>query len=191
VFSFHPLQTFPRDFDPRRIIGSVEGIYYGVDGSEKGVRTARTLARMLGGRILLVPPEMREFYHASCVVASNHLTSLLWVLQRMYRMMDSREGDCFGVFRPIIEATLRNVAASSPAAALSGPVARGGVETVAGHLKALRKYLPEEIPYFLTMTEETMRLALRKGSITPGQAVQMTDLVESYRNHPNMTQEVR
>ena len=33
VFSFHPLQTFPRDFHPREIVPTARGIAYGADGA--------------------------------------------------------------------------------------------------------------------------------------------------------------
>ncbi len=81
VFSFHPIQTFPRDFDPAEIVPSLAGIWYGVDGDPRGLRVARRLARRLGGKTVEIPRDMRVFYHAACVVASNHLTALAAVLE--------------------------------------------------------------------------------------------------------------
>ncbi len=180
TFSFHPLQTFPRDFHPRDILGSVEGITYGVDGSPSAVRTAKLLAGVLRGHTLLVPPHLREFYHAACVVASNHLTALLHVVEMMYGELGNKRSDYLRVFRPIIETTVKNIGRTSPARALSGPVARGGVETVAGHLEAIRRYRPELIPYFVRMTDETVRLALEKGSLTKERALVMRELLRLY-----------
>ncbi len=191
VFSFHPLQTFPRDFLPGDIVQSARGIYYGVDGTAKGIRVARQLARVLQGRIIEIPPEMREFYHAACVVASNHLTVLVWVLERMFRGLRVREENFFPVFRPIMEATLENIALTSPAKALSGPVARGGVETVTGHFASIKKHAPEIMPYFLRMTAETAMLARVKGSISEGQFASMMELIHSQANEPSHTQEIR
>ncbi len=170
VFSFHPLQTFPRDFPPSKILSSARGIAYGVDGSPEGVRYAKRLARILQGRVLEVPPELRPFYHAACVVASNHLTTLLWVLERMFSRLGTGERDFLRVFRPIIQATLENVERTSPASALSGPVARGGVETVAQHLDTVREVAPELLPMFSALTRESVGLALAKGSITEERA---------------------
>jgi predicted short-subunit dehydrogenase-like oxidoreductase (DUF2520 family) len=181
TFSFHPLQTFPRDFAPRRIVRSIPGIFYGVDGSVGAVACSKRLAKALGGTVILVPPEMREFYHAACVVASNHLTALLRVLERMYDVLGTRKVKFLPVFRPIIEATLNNVEASSPARALSGPVARGGVPTVERHLDSLVQHAPDVLSYFLAMTEETIDLARVKGSITEDQKLAMNKLIASYR----------
>ena len=178
VFSFHPLQTFPRDFSPREIVPSARGITYGVDGPPAAVRKARSLARVLGGRVLQVPPELRPFYHAACVVASNHLTALLWVLERMYRRLGAGPDSFFPSFSPIIAATLANAGRTSPAASLSGPVARGGVETVALHFDTVAKVAPDLLPYFTAMTRETVRLARAKGSIDDRSEQALLDLCE-------------
>jgi predicted short-subunit dehydrogenase-like oxidoreductase (DUF2520 family) len=191
VFSFHPLQTFPRDFDPRRIIPSARGIYYGVDGSAKGVRMARLLAAKLGGHVVLIPPEMRVLYHAACVVASNHLTTMMWVLETMFRRMDRQGTGYFSVFRPIIEATLRNIAATSPAEALSGPIARGGTETVKDHLEAIRRFAPALLPYYASVSLETVRLAQDKGSIHVVQASSLKALIRSYVRQTSKEKENR
>lgn len=191
VFSFHPLQTFPRDFEPRRIVPSARGIYYGVDGSAKGVRMARVLAAKLGGKIVLIPPEMRVLYHAACVVASNHLTTMMSVLETMFRRIERRGTPYLAVFRPIIEATLNNIAATSPAEALSGPIARGGTETVRGHLEAIRRFAPALLPYFASVSLETVRLARAKGSITVVQASSMKALIRPYVRQSSKEKEKR
>jgi predicted short-subunit dehydrogenase-like oxidoreductase (DUF2520 family) len=165
VFSFHPLQTFPRDFALAAIVPTVRGIYYGVDGTPRAVRAARRFAKALNGRVLEVPIEMRPFYHATCVVASNHLTTLLSIVQQMFYILGNRKADYLKAFMPIVAATLRNVEATSPERALSGPIARGGIETVREHLQQVQHVAPDLIPYFSRMTIETARLARKKGSI--------------------------
>ena len=98
TFSFHPLQTFPRTFSPRLIVPSARGIFYGVDGSARGVRLARRLARALGGRVVLIPAESRVLYHAACVVASNHLTTLMAILREMFERIGCSEREFFPLF---------------------------------------------------------------------------------------------
>jgi predicted short-subunit dehydrogenase-like oxidoreductase (DUF2520 family) len=165
VFSFHPLQTFPREFAVKKIVPRVRGIYYGVDGGTRGIAKAKQLARRLRGNVIVIPPEMRAFYHAACVVASNHLTTMLWILEQMFAVLKTKEKDFYPVFRPIIEATLLNVAESSPTKALTGPIARGGVETVAEHFEALQRYAPNLVSYYGSVSAETIRCAEAKGSL--------------------------
>jgi predicted short-subunit dehydrogenase-like oxidoreductase (DUF2520 family) len=179
VFSFHPLQTFPRDFLPKDIVPHARGIYYGVDGDDRSMKVARQFARRLEGKIMTVDPRMRALYHAACVVASNHLTTMLSVVEEMYRVLKTEDEDFFRVFKPIIMATLANVERTSPAQALSGPVARGGVATVAEHIQAIAGYSPDLLPYFLGVSRETVRLAVAKGSLTSGQEKEMLQLISS------------
>ena len=188
VFSFHPLQTFPRTFRPREILPSVRGIYYGVDGSPRGMRVARALARKLDGHVLPVPPDMRAFYHAACVVASNHLTAMLGILETMFHRLRPEGEDFLSVFLPILQATLRNVQADSPAGALSGPIVRGGVETIAGHFAALTRVAPALIPYYARLSLETVRLAVAKGALEPAQVEALTRLILPY-THGLLSQE--
>ena len=122
---------------------------------------------------------MREFYHATCVVASNHLTALFGILNAMYQRMAPGGKDSFDVFEPIIMATIANVRKSSPEEALSGPIARGGVETVARHFAAVREFAPALLPFYAMMSLETTRLAETKGSITPEQSNALVALVRS------------
>jgi predicted short-subunit dehydrogenase-like oxidoreductase (DUF2520 family) len=180
VFSFHPLQTFPRAFRGRDIVPVARGIYYGVDALPRGMRVARALARKLEGRVLPVPPEMRAFYHAACVVASNHLTVMLGILETMFHRLRPEGEDFLNVFLPIVQATLRNVHADSPAGALSGPIVRGGVETIARHFDALTRFAPALIPYYARLSLETMRLAVAGGALVPAQVGELARLILPY-----------
>jgi predicted short-subunit dehydrogenase-like oxidoreductase (DUF2520 family) len=180
VFSFHPLQTFPRSFPPKDILPNVRNIYYGVDGSAAGLKAAQALAQALQGHLFRVPPEMRAFYHAACVVASNHLTTLFGILDTMYRQIEPQGKNFLALFYPIIMATISNVRATSPEEALTGPIARGGVETVARHLDALAKYAPSAIPFYVALSQETVRLAAVRKSLTPSQSDAMLQLLKSY-----------
>ena len=178
VFSFHPLQTFPRDFPPAKILPTARGISFGVDGPPAGIRVARRLARALEGLVIEIRPEMRELYHAACVVASNHLTTVMSVAETMFV---AAGGSGFSrSFAPIVDATIRNIRMTSPAAALSGPVARGGVGTVARHLEMIAGNTPQLLPYFCAVSLETVRLAIAKGSISRDQADQLTTLIREY-----------
>jgi predicted short-subunit dehydrogenase-like oxidoreductase (DUF2520 family) len=187
TFSFHPLQTFPRDFPPAAIVPSARGIRYGVDGGAAGLRAARRLARLLGGSVVEVPPELRTYYHASCVLASNHLATMLALLEEMYGRFGTKGKGFYPVYEPIIRATLDNVRRTSPARALSGPVARGGVATVAEHFTAIARTSPELLPYFALMSRQTAALAARKGTLAGERLEAMLALIDSVTIRPEAT----
>lgn len=190
VFSFHPLQTFPRSFRPAALLDLARAIPFGADGTAGGIRQARRLASLIGGTVILVPPESRPLYHAACVVASNHLTTLLSVLERMYHAAGITRPAAAAAFGPIMRATMENAARTSPAASLSGPIVRGGVSTVAAHLEALESSVPELLPYFTAVSRETVRLARQRGSITQEQERALLDVLAVPRGAANSREDL-
>jgi predicted short-subunit dehydrogenase-like oxidoreductase (DUF2520 family) len=126
VGSLHPLQSLPSaDVGRQRLAGS----WCAIDGSPRVERLALTL----GMRPFRVDAADRVRYHAAACVASNHLVALLGQVERLA----AHAGVPFEAFLPLVRGTLENVAELGPTAALTGPVARGDLETVARHLDEL------------------------------------------------------
>jgi predicted short-subunit dehydrogenase-like oxidoreductase (DUF2520 family) len=124
VGALHPLQTFAAP-DPARITGCWAAV--------AGPPVVSELARALGAHPFVVADDRRAAYHAAAVVASNHLVALLGQVARLADVA----GVPFDAFRPLVETTVANCADRGPAAALTGPVARGDAATVAAHFDAL------------------------------------------------------
>lgn len=120
--ALHPLQTFPDRFDG----GVVAGSWCAVAGDP----AVETLARELGMTPFAVPDADRARYHAAACVASNHLVALM-------AQVDSIGGAPREAFGPLVRATVEHVIRTGPSAALTGPVARGDIDTVRGHLGAI------------------------------------------------------
>jgi predicted short-subunit dehydrogenase-like oxidoreductase (DUF2520 family) len=87
----------------------------------------------LSGRPVWVADEQRALHHASATIASNHLVALLGQVQRVAALAGVPLDAYMGLARSAVD----NVAATGPAAALTGPVARGDWATVAVHRSAL------------------------------------------------------
>ena len=97
----------------------------------------------------------RTRYHAAAVVASNHLVALLGQVERLAASCDVP----FEAFAPLAIASLQNVFHHGPAAALTGPVARGDLGTVEGHLRELD---PAERDAYRSLAREAARLTGRR-----------------------------
>jgi predicted short-subunit dehydrogenase-like oxidoreductase (DUF2520 family) len=147
VGSLHPLQSLPSgEAGADRLAGS----WCAIDGSPGAERVARSL----GMRPFRLDPADRAGYHAAACVASNHLVALLGQVERLA----ANAGVPFDAFLPLVRGTLDNVADLGPAAALTGPVARGDDETVARHLDALPA---DERTAYRALAHEARRLAGR------------------------------
>jgi predicted short-subunit dehydrogenase-like oxidoreductase (DUF2520 family) len=167
IGSLHPLQALPAGdpgrgdggfADRRRRAGARDGAKMGaerlpgswcaVDGSPRVERIALTL----GMRPFRVSADDRVRYHAAACVASNHLVALLGQVERLA----TNAGVPLEAFLPLVRATVENVAELGPAAALTGPVARGDHETVARHVDALPR---RERDAYLALVREARRIA--------------------------------
>ncbi|HET7560146.1 MAG TPA: DUF2520 domain-containing protein, partial [Limnochordia bacterium] len=79
----------------------------------------------------------KALYHAAAVVASNYLSALYFVAERLGA--ESGLGDqARQVLAPLMQATLARAGALGLPAALTGPIERGDQATVGRHLAALR-----------------------------------------------------
>jgi predicted short-subunit dehydrogenase-like oxidoreductase (DUF2520 family) len=127
VASLHPLMTLP---DP--VAGAARlrsGCYFAVAGDDLATR----LVHDLGGRCLSVPAQARAAYHAAACMASNHLVGLLGQVERVAESA----GLPLEAFLPLARGALEDVARHGPAAALTGPAARGDLATIEHHRQAL------------------------------------------------------
>ncbi len=162
VGSIHPLQTFP---DVESAVRRVPGAYFFIEGDDAAAAALTALAEAIGGRPVRIAPEAKLLYHASAVIASNYLVAL----QDAALAAADRAGIGGEVaaeaLRPLVEATLANVISAGPAAALTGPVARGDVELVARQASAVRAADAGLGELYRVLGEWAVGLALRKGSI--------------------------
>jgi predicted short-subunit dehydrogenase-like oxidoreductase (DUF2520 family) len=175
VFSFHPLQSFPRIFRPAALLESARGITYGVDGADEALVMARRLARRLGGRTVVVPPHLRTYYHAASVVASTHLAALTSILGEMFSVLrptassksrnTSNGKEFYAAYEPLLQGTLALVKARAPRLAIGGAIARGGVETLEAHLRAVATHSPDLVLPFSALCLRAIALAAEGGAV--------------------------
>ena len=144
--ALHPLVALP---DPavgaRRLRG---GGWFAVAGDPLVGQAVADL----GGRAFEVADADRAAYHAAAVVASNHLVALLGQAERIA----SGAGVPFAAFIDLVRATVDNVDELGPAAALTGPAARGDTGTIRRHLEAIA---PAERPAYEALSRQARRLA--------------------------------
>ena len=119
----HPLRSIPSgDTDLR-------GAWFAVAGDP----LANRVVEDLGGHAVAVDDDHRAAYHAAACIASNHLVALLAQAERVA----ARAGVPLAAYLDLVRATVDNVAALGPAAALTGPAARGDWATIERHRAVL------------------------------------------------------
>ncbi len=144
--AMHPLVALP---DPER---GAELLRSGVWFATAGDLLISELVAELGGQEFTIADEDRASYHAAAAIASNHLVAVLGQAERI----GATAGLPFEALMALVRATVDNVAELGPAAALTGPAARGDDETVERHRAALA---PDELAAYDALVAEARRLA--------------------------------
>lgn len=150
VAAIHPLVALPDAH--RGSIRLVSGAWFAIAGDP----LAQRVVDDLHGRWFEVADADRAAYHAAAVVASNHLVALLGQVERIAGGI----GVPPEAYLDLARATLENVAALGPAAALTGPAARGDWDTIARHLAALD---PSEVEAYRALAAAARRLVAGDG----------------------------
>jgi predicted short-subunit dehydrogenase-like oxidoreductase (DUF2520 family) len=145
VGSIHPLQSFTL-YEPGQA-NPFEGINISVEGDPDAVSQGKEIAAALGAQAFAIPTESKTLYHASAVVASNYLVTLVRFALTLLMETGLREDVAFEILSPLIQGTLSNIGSKGCTRALTGPVVRGDHETVSRHLADI----DEKIPQFSTL----------------------------------------
>lgn len=142
----HPLASLPTPEVGAHVLRG--GAAFAVAGDP----LVREVVAALGGTAFEVADGDRAAYHAAACIASNHLVALLGQVERVAATV----GLPLGAFEGLVEGSVRNAFVLGPAAALTGPAARGDLATLERHRDALA---PEELPAYDAMVGLAVRLA--------------------------------
>jgi predicted short-subunit dehydrogenase-like oxidoreductase (DUF2520 family) len=158
----HPLQTFP---DVDGAVRALPGCRIAVTADdEEGFALGEWLATELGAVPFRLRDDLRPLYHAAAVFASNYLVATTAVAERLFAA--AGVPDPGGARCPLQVATLDNVARLGPAAALTGPAARGDATTIARNLEALAEHAPDTVSAYIAMCRVALDLAVTAGRLS-------------------------
>lgn len=173
VVSIHPLQAFA---SPEQAILNMQGSIFSIEGDEEAHEDARRIVECLGGEYFLIERQAKTLYHAGACVVSNYLVTLVDFGVKLLESTGIPREMAVRALLPLIQGTVKNVENVGLPMALTGPISRGDIDTVAGHLDSLERVSPEQIHLYSSLGLYTSRLALEKGSIDVERLGQLQDL---------------
>jgi len=136
VGSFHPFQPFAAERPPTAFHGATIGI----DADDDALRRfLPQLAERLGAHARPVPDADRALYHAAAVMASTYVVALAAQAQQLLQALGWSRKEALVALIPLIGGTLENLANEGVPDAITGPLRRGDVDTIAHHLDALAR----------------------------------------------------
>jgi predicted short-subunit dehydrogenase-like oxidoreductase (DUF2520 family) len=149
--SVHPMMTFVAGARP-----SLKAVPFAIEGDAIARRVARQMVRVLGGNSFSLPPSRKAAYHAWSTLTSPLLLAFLITLEDAARAAGFTPQDARRKSLPILRQTLANYERLGPARSFSGPLVRGDAETIAQHLKTLKKY-PRARELYVVLARAAMR----------------------------------
>lgn len=120
--SCHPVRSFA---DPALAARQFPGTLCGIEGDDEAVARVEAFVSALGGRPFAVNAEKKALYHAAAVFSNNFTVVLQAVAIETWREAGVAEDVAGELCASLLGGTAANVAALGPAAALTGPAARG------------------------------------------------------------------
>jgi predicted short-subunit dehydrogenase-like oxidoreductase (DUF2520 family) len=159
---FHPLQTFASVDQAEK---NLPGSPFGVEASSDELLTILSeMAKSLGGTPLVILGD-KAIYHASAVIASNYLVTLLDVAAGLWESLGLSREEGLKALLPLVRGTIENLESIGLPNALTGPIARGDVGTVERHLCALREVAPDVLPVYKELARRAIPIAREKGGL--------------------------
>ena len=132
--SLHPMMTFVPGTVPR-----MKAVPFAVEGDPRAVAVARKIASDLEADSFAIRESNKTLYHALGSFSSPLVVATLATAERVGRAAGLSPSQTRKVMGPILQQTFKNYVERGAAAAFSGPIKRGDLETVRRHLRELRR----------------------------------------------------
>jgi predicted short-subunit dehydrogenase-like oxidoreductase (DUF2520 family) len=167
IGSFHPLVAFA---DTERAVAALHGATIAVEGDEQLATLLAEMADAVGATAVRLAPGTKTAYHAAAVLAAGGFVALLDAIAELGRVAGLDEAGSLAIYGGLIEQTLGNARALGIRQALTGPMTRGDVGTLALHLEVLGRHAPDVLPLYRAAAEREVALAEARGSVSPESA---------------------
>lgn len=172
IASFHPMQTFTNLSGP----SDFKGISFDMEGDSEALSVLKSIAERLGALTFKVTPKAKRYLHASAVIASNYLVALLHASEQVASLGDLDTEAVRNALLPLMRQSLENTGKGDLPDALSGPIARGDVETVSRHLQLLKPN-SNLLSLYKQLGRQALHLASRKKTLTSQQITKLEKLL--------------
>ncbi len=156
IASMHPLASFSRCLSPW---DRFSGIYFGIEGDAVALVRLRPLIESLECFSVDILPSRKSLYHLSSVMASNYLVALLYAAGQMMETTVAEKGKTEAMLQALAGTVMDNLGENRLEDSLSGPIERGDVQTVSGHLKAMKKDFPQGTELYKALGKLMLRIS--------------------------------
>jgi predicted short-subunit dehydrogenase-like oxidoreductase (DUF2520 family) len=157
--SVHPVRSFA---DPEHVARHFEATFCGIEGQAPALAMLAPALAAIGAQPVTIEAAAKTVYHAASVFASNYLVTVLDAALRAYQAAGMPEHTARALAGPLATETLENVLRIGAGRALTGPIARGDMATVARQQAALDEWDGATATLYRALAAATVGLAGRR-----------------------------
>jgi predicted short-subunit dehydrogenase-like oxidoreductase (DUF2520 family) len=150
IAALHPLMTFPAvSLEPpvSVLLDRLRGCYWALEADSAPLfEELRQMVEVLDGHVLVLHAGSRVPYHMGAVFASNYVVAALGAACALWETFGTPREEALEALLPLLRGAVESLEQHGLPWALSGPVARGDVGTVATHLDWLKREQDRPLP---------------------------------------------
>lgn len=153
--SAHPMLSFA---EPAVSARRFPGTAVGIEGDEGAISAVQDIFTRLGGRCFRISSEGKVLYHAAAVITNNFTTVLQAVALEAWEAAGVAEDVARELNRTLLRSTLENLEEFGPAAALTGPAARGDAAVVEAQGRQVAEWRSDAGQLYALLSQMAVRL---------------------------------
>ena len=134
-YSLHPIYPFSDKETSYKNLGQS---VFTLEGAEEKLSLVKGLVEGCGNKVILMKGD-KKTYHLACAMASNLTLALLSLSSKYLQKVGFNEEDSIAALRPLVESNINSIFDKGFVNSLTGPVVRGDVDTIEGHLSKLNE----------------------------------------------------
>jgi len=179
VASIHPIHSFA---NPENSIANLKKVPFSIEGDAEAIDLLNHLCIAIGGQPFAINSASKSLYHAATVMACNNLVSLLEISKGMLVQAGVDVKHSGNPLDLLIQQTVTNYLSSGAQKALTGPIARGDVDTVVSHLLALQSTPDGWQDAYRGLGKMAVNISAKQGQASPEQ---LQDILQLLNIDPN------
>lgn len=135
IASFHPLKAFKSNYLDAFAFAQVDCV---LEGDAKACNWLKDAFTLLDANLIPIAPESKVLYHAAACMASNYLITLAACSEELFLKAGISPQKSRQMMVNLMQGNLNNLMQNANIAdSLTGPLARGDIQTLALHFNAI------------------------------------------------------
>ena len=158
IASYHPLQTFSNDNSNI----TLKNIYFAIEGDLSLIEYLKNVTDKLGAFPISIATEHKLLYHVSAFMACGLLATVIGKAVDIWKSIGYGEKQALDILTPLIEQTIHNVSQNGVLDSLTGPISRGDIGTIKGHIDSLKKHKPSLLSTYCELSLANISIELER-----------------------------